>query len=202
MLKKLFIFSVLLALLVGVSAAVPPNPNAFYGTVKIAGSPAPVGTEIVAKVFNANHGQITTTESGKYGGTDTFSQKLEVSLTESEYTGCCQSCGCTLQIVFYINGKMADQTSTFDPGPLHRRLHPRLVLRPPQQQFHRQLSRQPHRQLSRRQMRHPGRHLYPSCPTASMGPYSCRTELRLMQGPTLRLLCRVLSIQTRIRSPS
>jgi PKD repeat protein len=116
MFKKLFIFLVFLALLVGVSAALPPKPCEFYGTVTTGAGQAPAGTVVTANVFGTNHGQITTTQLGKYGGPNLNDNRLQVSLTEAEYEGCLQSPGCSLLIEFYVNGKKAAQTAVFQDG--------------------------------------------------------------------------------------
>jgi PKD repeat protein len=112
MFKKLFIFSVLLVLLVGMAAAAPPLPCAFYGTVTTGGSAALPGSVIVAKIFGTDHGNITTTQAGVYGGTGTYDPKLKVTLTESEYASC--NGGCLIE--FYVNGKQAAQTAFFEDG--------------------------------------------------------------------------------------
>jgi PKD repeat protein len=113
---KLLIFSLMLCLLVGAAAAVPPQPCEFYGTVTQGGQPAPAGSTIVAYYHGTPHGQVTTTQSGMYGGPNPFDQRLIVSLSEQEINDCCTSCGCVLLIEFYINGYRADQTAIFTSG--------------------------------------------------------------------------------------
>ena len=116
MFKKLFIFFVLLALLVGASAALPPKPCEFYGTLTVGGAQAHPGTVVSARVFGSNHGQIIVTQPGKYGGPGLNDDRLQVILSEQEYVGCCQQCGCSLLIEFYVNGTRAAQTATFVDG--------------------------------------------------------------------------------------
>jgi len=81
-------------------------PHAFYGTVTIGGSDAPVGTVVTAKVGGVQCGSITTTVSGQYGGSGAFDAKLTV--TGEIETGA--------TISFYANGNVAAETSTFIPG--------------------------------------------------------------------------------------
>jgi len=100
---------VILALLlcaVPAYADIPTIPHAFYGTLTIGGSPAPVGTVVTAKVGGVECGSITTTVAGQYGGSGAFDEKLSVS-GEIE-TGA--------TIYFYADGNAADQTYAFSPG--------------------------------------------------------------------------------------
>jgi len=100
---------VILALLlcaVPAYADIPTIPHAFYGTLTIGGSPAPVGTVVTAKVGGVECGSITTTVAGQYGGSGAFDEKLSVS-GEIE-TGA--------TIYFYADGNEADQTYAFSPG--------------------------------------------------------------------------------------
>jgi len=116
MIQKLLIFSLMLCLLVGAAAAVPPIPCEFYGTVTQGGQQAPAGSTIVAYYHGTPHGQLVTTQQGFYGGADPYSNRLKVSLSEQEVNDCCSSCGCVLLIEFYINGYKADQTAIFTSG--------------------------------------------------------------------------------------
>jgi hypothetical protein len=60
-------------------ADMPTLPHAFYGTLTITGSPAPVGTVVTAKVNDVECGSITTTVAGQYGGSGAFDDKLTVT---------------------------------------------------------------------------------------------------------------------------
>jgi hypothetical protein len=60
-------------------ADIPTLPHAFYGTLTITGSPAPVGTVVTAKVNDVQCGSITTTVAGQYGGSGAFDPKLTVT---------------------------------------------------------------------------------------------------------------------------
>jgi len=60
-------------------ADMPALPHAFYGTLTITGSPAPVGTVVTAKVNEVECGSITTTVAGQYGGSGAFDEKLTVT---------------------------------------------------------------------------------------------------------------------------
>jgi hypothetical protein len=60
-------------------ADIPTLPHAFYGTLTIMGSPAPVGTVVTAEVNSVECGSITTTAAGQYGGSGAFDPKLNVT---------------------------------------------------------------------------------------------------------------------------
>jgi len=87
-------------------ADIPTLPHAFYGTLTIGGSPAPVGTVVTAKVGGVQCGSITTTVVGQYGGSGAFDAKLTVSGEIAT--------GAT--IYFYAGGSVANETSTFSAG--------------------------------------------------------------------------------------
>jgi hypothetical protein len=100
---------VVLALLlcaIPVYADIPTIPHAFYGTLTISGSPAPVGTVVTAKVGGVECGSITTTVAGQYGGSGAFDPKLTVSGDIAT--------GAT--IYFYAGSSQAAQTYAFSPG--------------------------------------------------------------------------------------
>ncbi len=87
-------------------ADIPAIPHAFYGTLTISGSPAPVGTVVTAKVGGVQCGSITTTVAGQYGGSGAFDPKLNV--TGEIETGA--------TISFFVNGVDTGQTYAFSPG--------------------------------------------------------------------------------------
>ncbi|HUV55804.1 MAG TPA: hypothetical protein VMV84_01095, partial [Dehalococcoidales bacterium] len=89
-------------------ADMPTIPHAFYGTLTIGGSAAPVGTVVTAKVGGVECGSITTTVEGQYGGSGAFDVKLAV--TGDIATGA--------TISFYIGGNEAGEGETyaFNPG--------------------------------------------------------------------------------------
>jgi len=89
--------------------AIPPVPHAFYGTLTIVGSPAPVGTVVTAKVGGVLYGTITTTVEGQYGSSDPLEDRLLVAPGEGDI-----ETGDT--IYFYADGSVAGQTYAFDPG--------------------------------------------------------------------------------------
>ncbi len=104
---------IILVLLLGAvpaSADVPTDlpgiPHAFYGTVTIGGSDAPVGTVVTAKVGGVQYGSITTTVAGQYGGSGAFDAKLLVSGDIAT--------GATIS--FYANGNVASETYAFSAG--------------------------------------------------------------------------------------
>ena len=86
------------------ASEVPPLPDEFYGTVTINGAPAPIGTHIIAEINGVERGNVTTTEEGKYGGSGTFDDRLNVQGQEDEIGHV---------ITFRINGNEAAETSTF-----------------------------------------------------------------------------------------
>lgn len=77
---------ILLSLIVLVSgvSAVPPLPYEFYGNATFNGTPVPAGTLIVAKIGDADVGNITTDASGIYGGSATFDKRLVVNGDEKQ----------------------------------------------------------------------------------------------------------------------
>ena len=86
--------------------SIPSIPHAFYGTVTIGGSDAPVGTVVTAKVGGVQCGSITTTVAGQYGGSGAFDAKLLVSGEIA--TGA--------EIKFYVSGVDTTQKYDFSPG--------------------------------------------------------------------------------------
>jgi hypothetical protein len=87
-------------------ADIPTIPHAFYGTLTMNGSPAPVGTVVKAKVVGVECGSITTTVAGQYGGSGAFDAKLTVS-------GDIET-GATIS--FFVNDIDTGQTYAFSPG--------------------------------------------------------------------------------------
>jgi hypothetical protein len=100
----ILVIPLLLLLIVTVGAA-PVLPAEYYGQVYINGSPAPAGTVITATINNVVVSSILTTEVGLYGGPGTFDPRLIVEGSENGQP-----------IIFLINGKQADKTTTFSPG--------------------------------------------------------------------------------------
>jgi len=94
--------------------AVPPIPQAFYGTVKISDANAPVGTVVSAKINGVNAGSYTTKVSGQYGNVDTRDY-LAVS---------CDGANDGDTIAFYVSGVSTGQTATFEVagGPTEKNL--------------------------------------------------------------------------------
>lgn len=86
------------------------TPEEFWGRVTIKGEPAPSGSIIIAKVNGVERGRITTTQSGQYGGSGTFDERLRVSVSQSEL-----SAG-TLLVTFWLGGVQADQSITLSPA--------------------------------------------------------------------------------------
>ena len=89
-------------------ADIPTLPHAFYGTLTIGGSAAPVGTVVTAKVGGVQCGSITTTVAGQYGGSGAFDEKLTVSGEIAT--------GATIS--FFVNGVDTgrDYDYAFSPG--------------------------------------------------------------------------------------
>lgn len=105
------VLAVLILLSVPVVIAAPPLPSEYFGNVTLNDKPAPVGTEVRAVINGTTRDEITVIEEGLYGGSGMWDDKLIVQVSEEEY-----ACGCTIPIVFTINGVPADQTSTFSSG--------------------------------------------------------------------------------------
>jgi len=113
--RKASIF-IVLALFLAICAApayandVPPLPHAFYGSVTINNSPAPVGTQVEARGEGVRTGiagnPIVTTEVGKYGSADPLGPKLVVQGNIAS--------GAT--ITFYVNGVSTGQTAAWHSG--------------------------------------------------------------------------------------
>jgi hypothetical protein len=112
---KMFAFmllAMLLALAVSPAYAdeAPTIPHAFYGTVEINGSPAPVGTEVEAwgegVATGVDQNPIVTTAQGEYGGSGSFDLKLLVWGNIAD--------GAT--VTFYVNGFSTGQTAQWHSG--------------------------------------------------------------------------------------
>ncbi|MCK4721729.1 MAG: hypothetical protein KAT75_00420, partial [Dehalococcoidia bacterium] len=101
----LAMLGMLLISLSPVAYAQPAMPYFFYGTVKINGSDAPIGTIVKAKVSGVECGSYTTTEIGKYGSLE----KASYLLVQGDITE-----GATVN--FYVNNVDTAQTASFIPG--------------------------------------------------------------------------------------
>ena len=89
----------------------PILPCAFYGNVTIDGKPAPVGTEITAKIDDRTCGNITVAEVGKYGGPGGFDPKLVVVGSAADENKI---------ISFYVDGDKAEETALWTSGGVNR----------------------------------------------------------------------------------
>ena len=87
--------------------APPVLPCAFYGNITVDDKPAPVGTEIAAKMDNKTYGNITVTEEGRYGGAGGFDPKLVVIGTAGDENK---------NISFYVDGAKAEENATWHSG--------------------------------------------------------------------------------------
>lgn len=85
----------------------PVLPCAFYGNATIEGNPAPVGTEIIAKIDDKISGNITVPEAGKYGGPGGFDPKLVVVGTAEDENKI---------LSFYVDGTKAEENATWNSG--------------------------------------------------------------------------------------
>ncbi|MBI2052347.1 MAG: hypothetical protein HYT38_01540 [Candidatus Sungbacteria bacterium] len=108
--KVLIVPLVFLILPLAVFAQVPQLPHIFYGDITINGSPAPVGTVIVAKIGGVEKGRIVTTQSGKYGGPGVYDSKL---LVQGDITG-------SPEITFTVTGVPATSTVSFESGKVEQ----------------------------------------------------------------------------------
>jgi hypothetical protein len=112
---KMVVFT-LLAMLLALAVSpvyadeAPSLPHAFYGTVEINGSPAPVGTEVEARgegvATGVDQNPIVTTAQGEYGGSGSFDLKLLVWGNIAD--------GAT--VTFYVNGFSTGRTATWHSG--------------------------------------------------------------------------------------
>jgi len=125
--KKLAIF-IVLALLLAVCItpvyAQPPLPHAFYGSVTINNSLAPVGTRVEARGTGVELGvagnPIITTVRGIYGTANPFEPRLIVQGDIEE--------GAT--ITFYVNGVSTGQTAAWHSGEVTK-LNLAVTITPP-----------------------------------------------------------------------
>jgi beta propeller repeat protein len=62
----------------------PFRPYQFYGPVTINYLPAPVGTQILAKVDGKTKDTITVTQAGSYGGQGSYSDQLTVDVNQAD----------------------------------------------------------------------------------------------------------------------
>jgi len=106
------ILAVLLALVATpvYAQSVPALPHAFYGTVEVNGSPAPLGTQVEVRGEGVQTGignnPIVITVEGEYGSAEPLEPKLIVQGDIAE--------GATL--TFYLNGVSTGQTAEWHSG--------------------------------------------------------------------------------------
>lgn len=86
--------------------APPVLPCSFYGNITLDEEPAPVGTEITAKMDNKTCGNITVTEEGRYGVSG-FGPKLAVMGTAEDENK---------NVSFYVDGDKAKENATWNSG--------------------------------------------------------------------------------------
>lgn len=113
---KMFAFIVLAVLLAMAVSPVyaedaPVLPHAFYGTVDINGSPAPVGTSVEVRgdgvTTGVGNNPIVTDAEGEYGGgDDPLAPKLIVQGSVAEGAA----------VTFYVNGFATGQTAEWHSG--------------------------------------------------------------------------------------
>lgn len=84
----------------------PTLPSVFYGALTIDGNPAPVGTEVIAKIGSEIRGTIAAEEDGRYGS----DRQLLV-------TGSSADAGKTIR--FYVDDIEADQTAVWNTGAVY-----------------------------------------------------------------------------------
>ena len=89
----------------------PALPAAYYGTVYLNGSPAPVGTIIVAKIAGQILGRIAVQEPGKYGGAGALEPKLVVQGASTDEGKL---------VVFEVGGVQATQAVSYKPGDVRQ----------------------------------------------------------------------------------
>ena len=114
---KTIAFVLLVGLLVLVLVAtpvyaqgIPPLPHAFYGTIEVNGSPAPVGTAVEVRGEGVEVGvgsnPIVTTTEGRYGSEESLEPKLIVQGEIAEGT----------TLTFYVDGVATGQTTEWHSG--------------------------------------------------------------------------------------
>ena len=112
---KTIAFVLLVGLLVLVATPVyaqgiPPLPHAFYGTIEVNGSPAPVGTAVEVRGEGVEVGvgsnPIVTTTEGRYGSEESLEPKLIVQGEIAEGT----------TLTFYVDGVATGQTTEWHSG--------------------------------------------------------------------------------------
>jgi hypothetical protein len=100
-------------------------PHAFFGTIKINDSPAPVGTRVEARGEGVRTGiegnPIVTTAAGVYGSPDPMGPKLVVQGDILDGT----------TITFYVNGVQAGQTAEWHSGEVTELNLTATIPRPP-----------------------------------------------------------------------
>jgi|GEM_PF-1101578 len=101
---------VLMTFCIAPVSASPQLPCEFYGTATNGGTPVAVGTEITAYVNGVKQGSIRVKETGKYGGTGTFDERLIVLSGENDFSG-----GAPM-ITFKIGDTVTDQSVQYTPG--------------------------------------------------------------------------------------
>jgi len=101
---------ILMTFCIAPGSASPQLPCEFYGTATNGGTPVAVGTEITAYVNGVKQGSIRVKETGKYGGTGTFDERLIVLSGENDFSG-----GAPM-ITFKIGDTVTDQSVQYTPG--------------------------------------------------------------------------------------
>ena len=111
---------VLVALVTGISMVLaapssqPVFPDAFHGTLTIAGSPAAANTVVCGRIDGVDKGCLTTTASGQYGGSGAGDAKLVVGSDLADLNK---------TISFFVTppgtvGGLATQTIVFESGTI------------------------------------------------------------------------------------
>jgi len=92
----------------GAGAQIPVLPHEFYGSVTIAGSPAPAGTVITASIGGTECGSVQVVDAGRYGYPD-WRRGGRLSVTASA-----DQAGETIS--FFVGEVAAQETATFVSG--------------------------------------------------------------------------------------
>jgi len=104
MTKKILIFAICLIIscFIVSGAVIPDDPHWFYGDINMEGSPAGVGTVVIASIGGAARGNITVVTSGLYGSID--GSKLSVTHYSTDSTNV---------ITFSVTSPGCSDTNTF-----------------------------------------------------------------------------------------
>jgi hypothetical protein len=99
-----------------VSAGTPVLPTSFYGNLTVNGASAPVNTTVTGTIVSAvgspGEGNITTTETGKYGGPEWYDTKLVIQTDNSSDID--KTIEFYVQLPSWAESRKANENATLD----------------------------------------------------------------------------------------